>query len=698
MITEPITGHFWAVGVGPGNPELLTLQAVDLIRRAGVLYHAGPAENEGRALDVIRHHLQPHQAVRRLLTEPMNAVGAEADQAPYRRGVDQIAADCRRGLDVAFVTEGDPTLYSTASYVWQLLAEMAPDIPVAIVPGVSSVTAAAARVGWPLAQKDEMLAVVPASYHGDELAGLLDRFPSVCLLKAAAVLPKLVRTLASRDRRAVYVENLGTAREWITEDVTAAAGRKEYFALVLVRQQPVSQVRPGKVWVVGLGPGAPELLTRQAERALREADIILGYEAYLKALAPLGLRADLRGSPIGAERERAAAALDLAQAGHCVALVSSGDAGVYGMASLLMESAESLPDVEVELAPGVTAATAAAALLGAPLGHDFACVSLSDLLTPWEVIERRLEAAGRGDFVLALYNPVSRRRAWQLPRARDVLLKYRPAATPVGIVDKAYRPGTRIVHTTLGELSTDGVTMESLLIVGSTRTRVVHSRMVTPRGYGHEPQPDGRSLSEAGRWILQESFALIERELGEHALPAWAFAVVRRMIHASADFDFARTLRYSADFEPAIRAAIRARVPIVTDTEMVLLGIRTALADSGAVRTCLLNDPEVPGLVAADGLTRSGAGIRLAARRYPSPILVLGNAPTAVEEALRRVQAGWRPTAIIAMPVGFVGVEEAKRRLMDQGTVPYLTCQGRKGGSAVTAAAFNALVELSQTP
>jgi precorrin-8X/cobalt-precorrin-8 methylmutase len=204
---------------------------------------------------------------------------------------------------------------------------------------------------------------------------------------------------------------------------------------------------------------------------------------------------------------------------------------------------------------------------------------------------------------------------------------------------------------------------------------------------------------DVGREILRESFARIERELGPHDFPPWAFAVVRRMIHASADFDFALALRFSEDFPSAVQAALRRRVPVVTDTEMVLLGIRTALArPPGVEAVCSLNDPETAGLAAAAGLTRSAAGIRLAARRYATPLLAVGNAPTAVEEALRLVEEeGWRPAAVVAIPVGFVGVEEAKQRLLTQSAVPYLTYVGRKGGSAVTAAAVNALVEFFDT-
>lgn len=203
---------------------------------------------------------------------------------------------------------------------------------------------------------------------------------------------------------------------------------------------------------------------------------------------------------------------------------------------------------------------------------------------------------------------------------------------------------------------------------------------------------------DVGRRIMGESFAIIERELGPHTLPLWAFAVVRRMIHASADFEFAQTLRYSSAFEPAVRAALRDHVPVVTDTEMVRLGIRTALASSpGVTLACHLNDPETRELAAAAGLTRSAAGIRVAARQHATPLLVIGNAPTAVDEALRLVaEQAWRPAAIIGMPVGFVGVVEAKERLLGQTAVPYLTCMGRKGGSAVAAAAFNALVELGE--
>jgi precorrin-2 C(20)-methyltransferase len=718
--------HFWAIGVGPGPQEQMTVRAVQLVSRADVIYHPGPGERAGRAWVIIRALVRPGQEVRRLLAEPMRAVSAAADwTGPYRRGVEAIAEDCRRGREVIFVTEGDPSLYSTAFPVCQLLAEVAPEIPITVVPGISSISAAAARARWPLARNAETLRIVPAVHQVSNLSPLLDNDSPLCLLKAGPVLPQLVDALAEHEQRweAIYVENLGTEQEWLTYDMTRALGREAYFSLVLLRRRETTIVpapaegRAGKLWVVGLGPGDPELLTRQALRVLRSVTDVVGYTEYLESIKPLGCRARSHAFPLGAEVERARHALDLARQGGQVALVSSGDAGVYGMASLLLESAAAEPGIEIEVIPGVTAATVAAATLGAPLGHDFVCISLSDLLTPWSVIQRRLEAAGQGDFVVVLYNPASRQRTWQLPRARAILARYRAPDTPVGLVHGAYRPGMRVQATSLDALDPALVTMESTVIVGSSRTRLINGRLVTPRGYldrcsaspsgGRQPPESSRAQGadaprsdiDLGSRIMAESFALIKQELGPLPLPPWAFAVVRRMIHASADFDFAHTVRYSADFEPAVRAALREGVPIVTDTEMVLQGIRTACAGISSTLICHLNDPETATLAEADGLTRSAAAMRVAARRHVRPLLVIGNAPTALEEALRLFAVeSWRPAAILGIPVGFVGVEEAKRHLQEQAHVPYLTCVGRKGGSAVTAAALNALVELARAP
>jgi precorrin-2 C20-methyltransferase/precorrin-3B C17-methyltransferase len=478
-------GRFWAIGVGPGDPELLTLKAARLIEQAQLIYHAGPAADQGRALAIIQHLLKPCQTVRTLGLGSMRYVSDDA----YRPGVEAMIADCRQGHDVVFIAEGDPTLYSTASQVCQCLTKLDPEISYQIVPGVSSITAAAARVGWPLARHDEPLAIIPACHHTDNLMSLLDAFPVAALLKLGPALHHLPELL--KDHDAVYVDELGTRAEFITSDLNAVRDRNRYFSLLLVRRRstavPPSDQRLGKLSVVGLGPGDVHLLTQQAREALFEAEVIVGYQAYLRLLEPLGLTAECRGTPLGAEADRAQLALDFARSGRRVALVSSGDAGVYGMASLLLETAGADSTVPIHVIPGISAMLAAAALLGAPLGHDFACISLSDLLTPWHVITDRLNAAGQGDFVVALYNPVSQRRTQQLPQAREILLRHRPATTPVGLVTRAHREGGTVRLSTLGELTTEGITMETIILIGNRSTRIINGRMVTPRGYGDRP-------------------------------------------------------------------------------------------------------------------------------------------------------------------------------------------------------------------
>jgi cobalt-precorrin 5A hydrolase/precorrin-3B C17-methyltransferase len=247
------------------------------------------------------------------------------------------------------------------------------------------------------------------------------------------------------------------------------------------RSQP-----PGQVAVVGLGPGGAAHRTPAATAAVRAADVVIGYTPYVDLAAPL-LRPvqEVVRSPIGDEVVRAKQALAEAAAGRRVAVVCSGDPGVYAMASLVLELAPQVaPGAEVAVVPGVTAALAAAALLGAPLGHDHASISLSDLHTPWAVIERRLEAVGEADLAVTLYNPRSRGRLWQLGAAREVLLAHRPGSTPVGVVTGAGRLGQRVTLTTLAALEPDEVGMTTCVVVGASTTTVVGGRMVTPRGYG----------------------------------------------------------------------------------------------------------------------------------------------------------------------------------------------------------------------
>jgi cobalt-precorrin 5A hydrolase/precorrin-3B C17-methyltransferase len=238
----------------------------------------------------------------------------------------------------------------------------------------------------------------------------------------------------------------------------------------------------GRLALVSLGPGSDALLTPLAREALAGAELVVGLDQYVETVSHL-LRPGTRvlALPLGDEVLRAEKALAEARAGGSVALVSGGDVGVYAMASPALELASE--DVDVVVIPGVSAAHAASSLLGSPLGHDHCSVSLSDLLTPWEVIENRVRAAAWGDFVVSLYNPRSKGRDWQLGKTRDLLLEHRPPDTPVGIVKNAYREGQDVSLTDLGSLRPEDVDMLTIVVVGNSQTKIVAGRMVTPRGY-----------------------------------------------------------------------------------------------------------------------------------------------------------------------------------------------------------------------
>jgi cobalt-precorrin 5A hydrolase/precorrin-3B C17-methyltransferase len=294
------------------------------------------------------------------------------------------------------------------------------------------------------------------------------------------VVARAVGTRSVAEAAALVAAGVGAelvAAKSVTERVTVAIAR---------RQAP-----PGSLAIVGLGPGSAAHRTPEAARAIRHADVVVGLKAYVEQCSDLLTPShDVRPFPIGAEMERVRLALDLASAGRRVALVCSGDAGVYAMASPALELAdpslagsEGYGDIEISVVPGVTAGLAAAALLGAPIGHDHLVISLSDLLTPWEMIEARVRAAAENDLVLVIYNPRSLRRTWQIEKARSVLLEHRSADTPVGLVTDAARPNVSVVLTTLGQLDLDQVNMTSCLVIGSSATRIVSGRMVTPRGY-----------------------------------------------------------------------------------------------------------------------------------------------------------------------------------------------------------------------
>jgi cobalt-precorrin 5A hydrolase/precorrin-3B C17-methyltransferase len=280
-------------------------------------------------------------------------------------------------------------------------------------------------------------------------------------------------------RRAVGTPSVAEAAALADPGATLlAAKRASAHATVAV-----ARCRPrGRLALIGIGPGARDLMTPRAMAGLRRAAVVVGLDSYLTQVADL-LRpgTEVLASGLGAEQERAAEAVARARAGSAVALIGSGDAGVYAMASPALEMAGA--DIDVTVVPGVTAALAVAAVLGAPLGHDHVMISLSDLHTAWPVIERRVLAAAQADLVTCFYNPASKKRDWQLRRALELLGAHRPPGTPVGWVKDATRPGQAASIGTLGEFDPGVVDMHTLVVVGSSRTRVQAGRMVTPRDY-----------------------------------------------------------------------------------------------------------------------------------------------------------------------------------------------------------------------
>jgi cobalt-precorrin 5A hydrolase/precorrin-3B C17-methyltransferase len=311
------------------------------------------------------------------------------------------------------------------------------------------------------------------------------------LLEAAAALGAGLRFYAAEELAAMDAPNPSSVVEnavgtpSVAEASVLASGaelvaekRKSGNATVAIGRVPVR----GRLSLVSLGPGDGALIPPLARDALAAAELVVGLDQYVERISHL-LRPGTRVStlPLGSEIERAEQALTEARAGGSVALVSGGDVGIYAMASPALELADD--DVDVTVVPGVTASQAAASLLGSPLGHDHCSISLSDLLTPWEVIRERVRAAAEADFVVSLYNPRSKGRDWQLGKAREVLLEHRSPDTPVGIVREAYREGQEVILTDLGSLCPEDADMLTIVVIGSSRTEIRAGRMVTPRGY-----------------------------------------------------------------------------------------------------------------------------------------------------------------------------------------------------------------------
>ena len=451
----------------------------------------------------------------------------------------------------------------------------------------------------------------------------------------------------------------------------------------------------GKIIVTGIGPGSKEDVTPAVIEAVREADAIVGYKYYFQFIEEyVKDGGECIDTGMKKERDRAEQAFLLAEQGKTVVVISSGDAGLYGMAPLIYEmKMKQSSDIEIEVLPGISAFQKAASLLGAPIGHDVCLISLSDLMTPWEVIERRIKAAAVGDFVTVVYNPKSHGRYWQIYRLQELFLKYRSAETPVGYVRQAGREEQEIKVTTLEKFDPEEVDMFTVVLIGNSQSYLADGKFITPRGYYREKASDNTKI---GQDIMIESFRTISSELKrqDYSLDhKWALL---HAIHTTADFDMENIL-YT---DPCAVETLYNKVAngqlktIITDVTMVTSGIRKgALQRLDIEAKCYLSDPRVAEMATKEGITRTQAGIRLAVEEHPNALFAFGNAPTALMELCDLIRKGKaQPTGIIAAPVGFVHVRESKHMVKPFKDIPKIIVEGRKGGSNLAATLCNAIL------
>lgn len=443
-----------------------------------------------------------------------------------------------------------------------------------------------------------------------------------------------------------------------------------------------------KLSVVGIGPGGRDYILPVAQQVLATADIAIGYSYYFQFVEHLlPPHCECIGKDLTEEEARAVLAVNRCEPGKHVVVISSGDAGIYAMASLVYQYASTRTDKHIDLQtiPGISAFIAAAGKLGAPLGHDFCCISLSDLMTPWPVIEKRIQAAAIGDFVTSLYNPRSKKRFWQLARFRELFLQHRDPATPVAIIRQVTRPDETITITTLGDMNVEAVDMFSLVMIGNSQTYSFNNYLVTPRGYMARKPASGQEIQD-------ESFRQIAAQLKRQDISEADRWAIMRCIHTTADFEYEDLYVSSNNAIDHWHDYLRNGGTIVTDVTMVQAGItKDFIKRYNANVYCYLNDEAVLPLAEKEGLTRSQAGMRIAIEKHPDALFVVGNAPTALFELCDQLQEGkFTPAGIIGAPVGFVNVIESKLKLQALQQVPYVIIRGRKGGSNVAASIVNA--------
>lgn len=452
----------------------------------------------------------------------------------------------------------------------------------------------------------------------------------------------------------------------------------------------------GKIIIAGIGPGSKEDITPAVLEAVREADTIVGYKYYFQFIEPyVKPWCECIDTGMKKERERAEQAFELAEQGKTVVVISSGDASIYGMTPLIYEMKNAhQSDVEIETLPGISAFQKAASLLGAPIGHDMCIISLSDLMTPWEVIERRIKAAAVGDFVTAVYNPKSHGRYWQLYRLQELFLKHRSADTPVGYVRQAGREEQEVKVTTLGAFDPEDIDMFTVVLIGNSQSYISDGKIITPRGYYRES--GDRSQESVGQSIMIESFRTIKGELRHQDYPLDHLWALLHAIHTTADFEMERILYTDDQAVETLYKKVASGVlkTIVTDVTMVTSGIRKgALQRLGIEAVCYLSDPQTAAMASNEGITRTQAGIRLAVEEHPDALFAFGNAPTALMELCDLIRKGKaHPAGIIAAPVGFVHVRESKHMVKPFRDIPKIIIEGRKGGSNLAATLCNAIL------
>ncbi|MEV8393880.1 precorrin-2 C(20)-methyltransferase [Streptomyces sp. NPDC056650] len=520
-------GRLYGVGLGPGDPSLMTVRAVRIIAEADVIAYHSARHGRSIARSIAAEHLRPDH-IEEPLVYPVTT-GTTDHPGGYQGAMDEfyaesaarLAAHLDAGRTVAVLAEGDPLFYGSYMHMHKRLADR---YPTEVIPGVTSVSAAAARLGTPLVEGEEVLTILPGTLPEEELTARLASADSAVVMKLGRTFPTVRRAVerAGRLADARYVERATMSGERTGALAETDPESVPYFSVAVLPSRVAARAVPGaheepfgevdevdevdgsgesggEVVVVGTGPAGPLWLTPETRGALAAAQDLVGYTTYLDRV-PVRPGQRRHGSDNKVESERAEFALDLARRGRRVAVVSGGDPGVFAMATAVLEAASADPyrDVPVRVLPGVTAANAAAARVGAPLGHDYAVLSLSDRLKPWEVIAERLHAAAGADLVLALYNPGSASRTWQVGKARELLLEHRAPDTPVVLGRDVGGPEESVRIVRLADLDPAQVDMRTILLVGSSRTVTARrgengdeTVVWTPRRYPESPGSPG---------------------------------------------------------------------------------------------------------------------------------------------------------------------------------------------------------------